>query len=216
MMKSNHINYFDLGLWKDAAEIEIMVEDIFPKFENITYNIYGIEANPNFCESIRKKFANYKNIKIFNLAINNQKNDIVKLYKANNQELGNSIFKTKNNVSENDFYIVPSNTFSNWLCENNIELENSINILKVNIEGSELFLWQDFKDNNLVSKFNILCGYPLDHDIKKVSELKSEINRYFELLNQLNINMEFFCHVDKNLSIKTMEKLLNKYLKENI
>jgi len=203
-----HINYFDLGLWKTADEIDIMVTSVFPTFQNITYNVYGIEAYKPYCDDLEKKYTNNKNIKIYNLAINDSKQD-VSLYMATNEGLGNSIFKSKNNVRKDASCIVPGNTFSNWLIENNINLENSINILKVNIEGAELFLWEDIKKSNLRNKFNIFCGHP-DHDITKVDELRNKISYYYELLNELKIELKFLCRTNRNLSETTMVNCLNE------
>ena len=63
-----------------------------------------------------------------------------------------------------------------------------MNILKVNIEGAELYLWEDLKINNIRNKFQILCGYK-DHDIFKVSELKPKYDYYMSLVEELNINL---------------------------
>lgn len=211
-----HINYFDLGLWKDGFEIKLMLENVLPLFPNVSYSIYGIEASPYCFNSVKKLFVNNPNVHIFNFAINKEKVDSIKLYKSENDELGNSIFKSKYNVYENKYYTVNGNTFSNWLNEEKIDLENSINILKVNIEGAELHLWDDFKKNNLRDKFQIICGFPFDHDVEKVKELKNEVPRYKDLIKELNINLDFFCRTNKELSIETMEKLLKEYINKNI
>jgi FkbM family methyltransferase len=205
-----HINYFDLGLWKTSDEIDIMVEKVFPKFQNITYSVYGIEAYKPYCDDLEKKYINNKNVKIYNLAINDCKKDVF-LYMADNAGLGNSIFESKNNVKRNDKHCVAGNTFSNWLIENNINLEKSINILKLNIEGAELFFWEDIKKSNLKDKFNIFCGHP-DHDITKVGELKDKINYYHELLKELKIEIKFLCRTDHNLSETTMTNCLTEIL----
>lgn len=206
-----HINYFDLGLWKTADEIDIMVNSVFPKFQNITYTVYGIEAYKPYCQQLEKKYINNKNIKIYNLAINDSKKDI-SLYMATNDGLGNSIFKSKNNVDKNKSCVVDGNTFSNWLFENNINLENSINIVKLNIEGAELFFWEDIKKSNLINKFNIFCGYPHDHDINKIEELKDKVQYYKELLKELNVNFKYLCRTDKNLSELTMINSLKEFI----
>jgi len=209
-----HINYFDLGLGPHPYELEYMVKDILPLFQNITYNIYGIEAHPKYTEYAKTLFKDYKNIHFYNLAISN-KTGIEKLYLQDGKEngdLGNSIFKTKNNVNKNKFYEVESSTFYSFLLKNNINLENSINILKVNIEGAELYLWENFKEYNLTNKFQILCGYH-SHDICKVSELKDYTDYYFNLIKELNINLSHFCHYGgKEKSIKNMIQKINNLL----
>ena len=46
----------------------------------------------------------------------------------------------------------------------------------------------------------------------QLSELNSELNHYFELLKELDINLEYFCHTNVNLSITTMKNLLEKHM----
>lgn len=209
-----HINYFDLGLWKKADELNYMVKYVLPQFKNITYTAYGIEACPEYASLIKQKYIDNKNVIIHNKAISNSVGKTNLFIANSNDGLGNSIFRSKNNVDVNNKVEVSTTTFSEWLIENNIDLNNSINILKVNIEGAELFLWEDFKKNNLRGHFQLLCGHP-SHDIYKVSELNDKIDYYKSLLEELNINLMLFCHTDQNTSINNMtsalENILNQY-----
>ena len=209
-----HINYFDLGLWKKADELNYMVQYVLPQFKNVTYTAYGIEACPEYASLIKQKYIDNKNVIIHNKAISNSVGKTNLFIANNNDGLGNSIFRSKNNVDVNNKVEVSTTTFSEWLIENNIDLTNSINILKVNIEGAELFLWEDFKKNNLRNHFQLLCGHP-SHDIYKVSELNDKIDHYKSLLEELNINLMLFCHTDRNGSINNMtsalQNILNQY-----
>jgi len=205
-----HINYFDLGLWKFPHEIEIMLNEVFPKLDNITYSVYGFEANFEYANKIKEMYKNEHNISIINLAISN-KRGIEKLYLDTKRGLGSSIFSSKPNVNKHQYYSVESNTFSGWINENNIDLNNKINILKVNIEGAELYLWEDIKNHKLRDKFQIFCG-SLSHDILKVPELKNQINYYFNLLKELNVDFLRFCGEycpEKNVN---MVNVIKKYL----
>ena len=208
-----HINYFDLGLWKKADELNYMVQYVLPQFKNVTYTAYGIEACPEYASLIKQKYIDNKNVIIHNKAISNSVGKTNLFIADNNDGLGNSIFRSKNNVDVNNKVEVSTTTFSEWLIENNIDLTNSINILKVNIEGAELFLWEDFKKNNLRNHFQLLCGHP-SHDIYKVSELNDKIDHYKSLLEELNINLMLFCHTDRNGSINNMTSALKNILNQ--
>lgn len=208
-----HINYFDLGLWKKADELNYMVQYVLPQFKNVTYTAYGIEACPEYASLIKQKYIDNKNVIIHNKAISNSVGKTNLFIANNNDGLGNSIFRSKNNVDVNNKVEVSTTTFSEWLIENNIDLTNSINILKVNIEGAELFLWEDFKKNNLRNHFQLLCGHP-SHDIYKVSELNDKIDHYKSLLEELNINLMLFCHTDRNGSINNMTSALKNILNQ--
>jgi FkbM family methyltransferase len=187
-MNKKHINYFDLGLWKFPHEIDFMLNKVFPQLDNIDYSIYGIEANTEFANKIKLMYKNNENIKIFNLAISNKKG-VEKLY-LEPSGLGSSIFPTKRNVNVNNYIEIKSNTFSGWIKENNINLNNSINILKENIEGAELYLWEDFKNSGLRDYFQIFCGERCD--LYKISELNDKIDYYFNLLKEMNIIVSRF------------------------
>jgi FkbM family methyltransferase len=207
----NHVNYFDLGLWKKADELDYMVNNVLREFKNITYTAYGIEACPEYAKSLAQKYLNNKNVSIHNVAISNVIGKTDLFFSKSSDGLGNSIFKTKNNVDVSSKVEVQTTTFSNWLKENNIDLSNSINVLKVNIEGAELFLWEDFKKNDLRDRFQILCGHT-SHDIYKVHELSDQIKYYNSLLTNLNIDLMLFCHTNKNESINNMKLALSKLL----
>lgn len=210
------INYIDIGLWKYPAEIEMIRSDVFNSSDNIKLKIYGIEAHPKFAENAKNIYQGKQNIKISNIAISNKKG-IEKLYISTSSNLygiGNSIFKTKNNVDQNTYLEVNSNTLSNYIHENQIDLKNATcNILKVNIEGAELYLWEDLIKNNIHEYFQIICGYH-KHDIYKVKELDSKIDHYNKLLEKLNWGKKFvyFCHCDKKRSITEMKNKLQELI----
>jgi FkbM family methyltransferase len=211
-----NINYFDLGLFKVPYEMEMMLNDVMPSFTDVKLNVYGIEAHPTYVKNIREMYSDRDNVIIENFAISNKKGKERLYLQAGQFEggLGNSIFKTKHNVNENTFHDVESNTFSNYLKEKNIDLTDSVcNILKVNIEGAELYLWEDFVKNDLIKHFQIICGHP-SHDIHKVSELKEQEVYYSELLNELNIDKYlYFCHTNKERSINDMKQKILEILK---
>ena len=209
------INYFDLGLHKNAGEIDIMINSIIPLFKDIQFNIFGIEAHPEYTKNLKEKYKNYNNVIIENFAISN-KTDKIKLYIEPRTGLGNSIFSTKNNVNPEKFLDVESTTFSDYLINNNINLDSSsCNILKFNIEGAELYLWEDIVKSNLTNKIDIICGSGI-RDINKVFELKNEktLNYYNQLLIDINFEKKFvyFCDCNPNKSINEMKDNLNKIL----
>ena len=209
-----NINYFDLGLGPYPHELKYMIDDVFNNLSNIKYKAYGIEAHPDYASVAKKIFIDNNRVEIFNFAISDKKS-VERLYlqsNTKNGDLGNSIFKTKNNVDQNIYLEVPSNNFSSFIIENNINLKNSINILKANIEGAELYLWEDFKQNNLRNDFNIICGYK-SHDIFKVSELQHKYDHYIDLIKELNINLIHFCHYGgRDRSVTEMKNALYKFL----
>jgi len=195
-----HINYFDLGTCLDAIEIELMLNEILPKLKDVTYTIYGVEAHPAYACMVKDKYLANHNIKIFNFAVSN-KEGTEKLYIANTP-IGNSIFANKSNVDRHNSIEIPSKTFSGWLKEEKIQLENAINILKLNIEGAELYVYEDLQRDNLRKYFHVICGH-VSHDIQKVGELSEKVDYYFNLMKELNINLIRWCgeHPERNIDM---------------
>jgi len=102
-------------------------------------------------------------------------------------EVGNSIFRTKNNVTD-EYEEVKGIIFSKWLKENVPDYEEHFNILKVNIEGAEWHLFNDMVDNDMLQYFPVILG--AGHDVDKVSELDSD--KYWKLIKDNNINIHRF------------------------
>lgn len=184
------INHFDIGL-AYGQEIEYCY-DIYKKL-NIPFNIYGIEAEENSFNHCKKKYNKLDNIKLFKYAISSSNEEHIKIYlQDNDKEIkqGNSIYATKTNVLKNNYQLVKSIKFSNFLNENNIDLNDSINIIRINIEGAEWDFFNDLFESNIINKFNIFLGAG-QQDIWKVKELVDKnIDKIFDdLLKQNNIKV---------------------------
>ena len=78
--------------------------------------------------------------------------------------------------------------FSEWLKENNIELNDCFNILKLNIEGAEWHLMNDIIDNDLNQYFSLFLG---SCDIHKIGEMMDKDEEFSLLLEQNNINLVY-------------------------
>ena len=129
------VNYFDLGLGEVNRNHCWELDQILKFFikENIDYNIYGIEASLYSSLVAKNKYKKNPNIKICNFAISNNEGQI-KLYNTKTGINGASIYNSKNNVNKNRYEIIDGKRFSTFLKQEKIDLENSINIVKINIE----------------------------------------------------------------------------------
>ena len=193
-MNNIKINHFDIGLaW--GHEIK-MSNDIYSQ-TNIPFKIYAIDAEENSYNYCKKKYKDFNNIEIFKYAISSEDNKDIKIYLQNDKKTikqGNSIYKTKDNVLEEKYQFVKSIKFSTFLKNENIDLDNSINILRVNIEGAEWDLINDIINNNLQNKIQIYLG--AGSDIEKVKELKDKNIHviYDNMLSNNNIMIKRYCY----------------------
>ena len=188
------VNYFDLGL-HTGLELNYILTNILTPLENkklIDFKVYGFEASEKFALRLKEQYHPHPelNTTIVHKAISNTEGKI-KLYRVNLKiqpnEVGNSIFRTKNNVTD-DYVEVEGIIFSKWLKENVPSYKDDINIMKVNIEGAEWHLFNDMVDNNILQYFPLILG--AGHDVDKVSELDSD--KYWKLIKDNNIKIHRF------------------------
>lgn len=205
------IRYFDFGLHR-AQELFHM-QKFLPSISNdIEY--YGFEAcktHADFCN----KYKN-KNTKILQLAISNTHNDVIKLYHSSNL-VGHSIHSTKSNVDKTNFEYVNTIKFSKWLKENNIDLKDSFNIIKINIEGAEWEFFNDIVNSDLNKYVDIFCGQ--GHDVEKIKNFVDDgiVEKYYKLLKDNDINILRWCvtwKIEKNVDLPEIIK--KKYSIKNI
>lgn len=183
------INYFDLGLHK-GQEIPLFIK--ICETNNWEYQIYGFEAHPDYCKTISEKYKANKNIQIINKAITDTPGKI-KLFLANsNGGEGNSIFRTKNNVTDQNV-IVEGIRFSDWIKKNIPNFKSQTNVMRFNIEGAEWHLMQDLINNDMYKYFKVICGST--PDIPKVAELRDKLSEYNNLLIEHGIIVHRFTYV---------------------
>jgi len=202
------VNYFDFGLWK-GTEIHWMINDIFPALNIADYNIYGFEASKKYANQLQSHYKNNSKVHIINKAIVDQPRTI-RLYHAPNH-VGHSVFSTKRNVSES-YEEVEGIVFSDWLKENVKNYKIAFNIIKVNIEGSEWYLFNDIVDNDINKYIDVYCGQ--GHDVEKVGELEDKVEAYYSLLKKNNINLyrftEYLPHENDDI-IATIKQKIKEY-----
>ena len=188
----NRVNYFDLGLHTGLELKYILTHILTPHKKVIDFQAYGFEASKKFALRLKEQYHPQPelNTTIIHKAISNTE-DNIKLYRVNLEiqpnEVGNSIFRTKNNVTD-EYEEVEGIIFSKWLKENVPDYEEHFNILKVNIEGAEWHLFNDMVDNDMLQYFPVILG--AGHDVDKVSELDSD--KYWKLIKDNNINIHRF------------------------
>lgn len=204
------IRYFDLGLY-NATELKWIyniLTEISESISELKIELYGFEA----CNKYYNNIINNKEIieiekkcklKIYNIAIADNIGDI-KLYHHKNT-VGHSIYDTKNAISDK-FEIVKSTTFSSWLKKEDIDLDHSFNIIRMNIEGAELPLFNDLINNNINTKFKIFCGD--GRDVSKIGEFieTGKDKEYYKLLKNNNIKIHRLINFkhENNCDIKNL------------
>tara|TARA_R100000664_G_scaffold20070_1_gene29281 strand:- start:11446 stop:12069 length:624 start_codon:yes stop_codon:yes gene_type:complete len=201
------VNFFDLGSYM-GVEADWMVSNIFPMLGITDYNIYCFEACRKYAKRLTKIYESNQNVEVINKAVVD-KPGTIKLYYSPNR-VGHSVFSTKNNVTS-EYEEVEGIVFSDWVKENVEDYEKSFNVLKVNIEGAEWYLFNDLFNSGLHKEIDIYCGQ--GHDLHKIGELEDKIQEYYTLLEENGVHLhrftEFRPHQNVDLYTLIKEKMEN-------
>ena len=155
--------YFDLGTYRTAEELSLMVNKILPRICK-NFKAYGFEAIREFYEEARKKFKGKNDVTLIHAALCYKLPDDGNI-KISKRENGSSIYRTNNDNYEN----VKAIRFSDYVRENDLDFRNNIVILRMNIEGAEFDVISDLVENGL-SK-NIDGYFGMWDDVSKIDKL---------------------------------------------
>ena len=198
------LNYIDLGT-HSGQEIDLVLEyyKYFEKEFDLT--VYGVEANTNLFKGLLNKYENKYRVKLFNNAIC-ENSGKTKLYLSEYKTvLGSSIFPSKKNVNELNFIEVDGYSISDFVTKYIVDFKDSVNVLKLNIEGAELSVYEDLLKNDMIEYIDLFCGHP-QHDIEKIPELFDKKERYYSILENNNIKLVRLCgenetEIDRSVNI---------------
>lgn len=181
------INYIDLGA-RYGEEIDIILRD---NKDDIPINIYAVDADYTHTDYLKAKYHEHDNIHVYTYAISNVDAVQVKLF-LERKRLGSSIFSSKYNIDSNSYQHVETITINTFIKRYIPNFDSAFNVLKMNIEGAEIYVYENLIEHKLIDKIDIFCGHPT-HDIHKVSQLQDQIERYFEILDQYDIDIKYLC-----------------------
>ena len=190
------INYFDFGLHY-GDEIDMFLSAVRPLAAMVT--VYGFEAHPDLSQRVAQKYKDYPDISIINKAIAPKGSKPIPLYIAEGNKMeGNSIFSTKYNVDKQNFVYVEGIVFSEWLLENVPDYKESINVVRFNIEGAEIYLLKDIISNNIHRSIKLFLGASGGVDILKCEEIAHLHKEYERRLIENDIFVHQFCAASHN------------------
>jgi FkbM family methyltransferase len=199
------INFFDIGAGTGGV-IDKML-NFFNEHEIKDYVIYAFEPQTHRFDVLVKKYADNSKINLYNVACSNFSGNS-KLYTASIPG-GDSLKDTKYNVDVSKYEIVQVLKFSDWF-RNNFTMRGPkkkqyINIVKIDVEGSEYEVYKDIIDNYIVKKIDLFCGSL--GDIYKINKTEDEINKFLVMLKNNNIIVHELT-AGKSAALVEMERLL--------
>ena len=194
-IRGHHL--FTQPLSKKAVVIDLgAFKGDFSKYisQQFQCKIFAIEANP----IVFPETYHDKNVIKFNKAITD-KNGIIRFYLANNPE-GNSIFQSHRDAN-GSFVEVEGITLSSFLAEQGIKY---VDILKVDIEGAEIQLFNNLDDIVLNKIGQITIEF---HDFITELDITQEVLSIKNRLKQLGFK-EIICeYPNKDVLFIKLEKV---------
>lgn len=160
-----------------------LMEERNDYISNGLYNTIWIEANPKIYSKI--EFINHDNSKemVFNYAISDIDNHIVKLNVTNNGQSSSILELAKHKIYHPSIFVtdeikVKTKRMDTLINENNLKIEN-FNFLNIDIQGAELLALKSFGD--LLQKIDFIYIEVNTDEIYTNCALMTEIDEY--LLN---------------------------------
>jgi FkbM family methyltransferase len=198
-----NLNYIDLGLHK-GDEIQMFLDAVKPLKHFKKIRVFGFEPHPDLFQAVKKRYQNNISVRIFDKAISNSNGD-ANLYIAESNKLeGNSLFSTKNNVDKDNFVKCQTIILSDWIKDEIPSFKKDVNVLRYNIEGSEIHLFNDLINTGLSKYFNLYLGSANGDDILKCSEIHHLHEDFMNILKNNNIYVHQYCAASIN-NIKSQD-----------
>jgi|TARA_B110000495_G_C22835090_1_gene487118 FkbM family methyltransferase len=200
-----NINYFDLGTHEKAVELNWVADHVLAQLPN-PYKIFAFEANPNSYNLAIDNCNQIDNLKFHNIALVSKipESGSVKLY-VSGCGLGDSIYRERNNYIE-----VEAKKLSDVIRDEDVRLNESINIIRMNIEGCEYDVIEDLIEADLIKYFDGFYG--MWDDVFKLD--KEKYGKFQKILKEINVYP--FPFNGRDMQRENRKALINKSLMNSI
>ena len=197
------LNYIDLGA-HEGQEMGLVLNHYENYEDKFDLSIYAVEAYTPFFLKLNERYGNNDRVKLFNNAITDVSGYTQLYISTGGKKYGNSLYSSKRHVNPKSKHSVFGYTFSEFVSKHVEDFESSVNVLKLNIEGAELAVYENLIENNMRKHIDLFCGHP-GHDIEKVSELQIKRDRYYSIIKEHDIKLSYLCEANLLNSINIFE-----------
>ncbi len=145
--------YIDIGMHKHALQLRFVKKAFGGKLQLKTL---GFEAHPDYFKEATDSVQPDKNDRLLNLAVVGPgQGENVTLHVNGGDGLGDSLIRAKGSQSIE----IPAIQLSEVLKSDGVDRGDEIVILRMNIEGAELYVLEDLLKSDLVSRIDGYYGY---------------------------------------------------------
>lgn len=148
--------YIDVGTHEDGQELAWMAQNVLPALCR-SFRAVGFEASPEFYASVAERHAGERSVSIVHAALTSRRpaSGSILLYRGAGRGLGSTTQGgTGNGVAEK----VPALRLSDWLADEKLDLDTTVCILRMNIEGAEVEVVRDLIEHGLIGKIDGFFG----------------------------------------------------------
>ena len=187
--KSNNLLDFNPSLNKNDIIIDCgaNVGNVIKPIINIGCQIIAFEPNPHAFNVLNQNFIDNKNVKCYQKAVST-KDGMSELFLHENSKkdnlywsTGSSLQSTKNNIDKENFVMVKTINFSNFV----LSLNKEIKIVKIDIEGEEVNVINQLLDKNLHLKISQII---VETHERKIPLLNAQLNKLKERIRKMKID----------------------------
>ena len=162
--------YLDAGLHRKAEQLRLVRE----WFSNqCRLRMIGFEAHPDYLDSARKAIGSDKDVTLVHVAVVGPgQGSTVSLHHDGRTGVGDSLLRqTSHQTIE-----VPATRLSSFLQSLGVDLDRTVLILRMNIEGAETLVLEDLLEANLIDRFDGFYG-AWDDPMKIGGEVASKFRK---------------------------------------
>lgn len=193
------IVYVDAGLHKKGRELKLLRKWL-SHYPNL--HIIGFEAHPEYFEAVRSAVGELANVKLHNVAlVGPRQGATVQLNLNGGSGVGDSLVRRRGDCRS---ISVAAQRLSDHLRKASFDPQRDILLLRMNIEGAELFVLEDLIEAGLIPAVDGFYGY-WDDPYKIGGDFAQ---RFDALMSRLQIETVPFNDIDCRSALR---KALIKY-----
>lgn len=171
--RNGRVIYLDLGVHTEGKQLELVMRWLGG---GDSFHAYGFEANPAHCEKAKSRFRDYQCVTIINAALvgPDHTSSDVDLYAAGPESSGqgDTLFPQRGSRRGYSAIKAPALRLSQFLEEAGVDLTRDVVLLRMNIEGSEVYVLEDLEAAGLLE--HVDCFYGRWDDPSKIDPALGE------------------------------------------
>lgn len=150
----------DVGLHRKANQVKVVAQWL--AHDEANFRILGFEANPESADAATKALKRYPQTRVLNMALigPSYEGDSIELFCSTRAEgVGDNIFGHRPATKDTGkVFTVAARRLSSVIAAENIDLDRTCVLLRMNIEGAEFEVLKDLDDAGILGKIDGFFG----------------------------------------------------------